>query len=135
MVNVKSLFPFFYRDEPDYRRLSLDEFPRKQREPADNRDKKSRKWKNRNCCYINLHGTCRYSKLFFLFLSFSSNTEGTRRAARGAQLATLLFTSSRNSDRVKMCVSHACMSYQRRDFIKVQLHRCTREKGQRVWVR
>lgn len=87
MVNVKSLFPFFYRDEPDYRRLSLDEFPRKQGEPADNRDKKSRKWKNRNCCYINLHGTCRYSKLFFplsfFFVKHRGNeTSGARRTAR-----------------------------------------------------
>lgn len=86
-----------------------------------NRRQKLAKMKNRNCCYINLHGARRYSKLFppsffplsfffFFFLSpllplfFLCQTESRKRVERlGAKLATLLFTSSRNSARQK-CV-------------------------------
>lgn len=88
-----------------------------------NRRQKLAKMKNRNCCYINLHGARRYSKLspplffssLFLLLLFSfpllplplfflCQTESRKRVERlGAKLATLLFTSSRNSARQK-CV-------------------------------
>lgn len=95
-----------------------------------NRRQKLAKMKNRNCCYINLHGARRYSKLFppsfFLSLSSSSfffpppppppflfmpNRESeTSRAPRRKARDPAIYLVEEFSP-AKMCVSHdACVS-------------------------
>lgn len=97
--------------------------------------------KNRNCCYINLHGACRYSKLSsplsLLFLLFSfpppssapflfmPNTESRKReSSASAQSSRPCYLPRRGIQPGQKCVLLARVwvsSCTYADFIKVQL--------------